>query len=437
MNLQKKLKNVYTLGYLMKLDKKIPEDPAKIKAKQNKNIHEIMKIAYDIPFYRKRFEASGTTPEDYHCSEDLEKFPTCNKADLRLWMQKEYEDHPEMHDVWDVLSTSGSSGIPLKFLQTQQESACVNANWIRVLMMAGYNPFTGKMFSFETSHKHVSTKKNDSFVQSLGILRRMVVSEKDCVGDGIKGIIDQINDYQPDMLCFRRNALVRIALYAKKHQLPLYKPTFYVPVSEMVDEMTKKLLHETFGDGLIDAYGCSETGSCIIKYPQYDTYRIMNDTHVVNIYDEENHLANNGKVILTTLYKKTFPIINYEIGDLAESYVEDGIRYVTAIQGRMNDLVKHESGVESSALELMKIPNGTVGIAQFRFIQETYHTMCVQLVADPNNTSKSKEEIEAYIQESMAKLYGDEFTTRIDWMEMLPPDANGKMRCFACKVEAN
>ena len=122
MNLQKKLKNVYTLGYLMKLDKKIPEDPAKIKAKQNRNIHEIMKIAYNIPFYRERFEASGTTPDDYHCSEDLEKFPTCNKADLRLWMQKEYEEHPEMHDVWDVLSTSGSSGIPLKFLQTQQDS---------------------------------------------------------------------------------------------------------------------------------------------------------------------------------------------------------------------------------------------------------------------------------------------------------------------------
>lgn len=435
MNLQKKLKNVYTLGYLMELDKKIPDDPAKIKAKQNKKIHEIMKIAYEIPFYRARFEQSNTTPDDYHSSEDLEKFPTCNKADLRLWMQKEYEDHPEMHDVWDVLSTSGSSGIPLKFLQTQKESACVNANWIRVLMIAGYNPFTGKMFSFETSHKHVSTKKNDSFIQNLGILRRKVVSEKTCVGDGIKDIIDQINEYKPDMLCFRRNALVRIALYAKNHNLPLFRPTFYVPVSEMVDEVSKKLLHEMFGTGLIDAYGCSETGSCIIKYPQYDTYRIMNDTHVVNIYDENNRLANNGKVILTTLYKKTFPIINYEIGDLAESYVEDGIRYITSIQGRMNDLVLHEDGVESSALELMKIPNGTVGIAQFRFIQESYHDMRVQLVADPNNTSRSKEEIEQYIQGCMEKLYGDEFTTQIDWMEMLPPDANGKMRCFARKIE--
>ena len=86
MNLQKKLKNVYTLGYLMKLDKKIPEDPAKIKAKQNKNIHEIMKIAYNIPFYRERFEASGTTPDDYHCSEDLEKF-LGTKVYLNLWVK--------------------------------------------------------------------------------------------------------------------------------------------------------------------------------------------------------------------------------------------------------------------------------------------------------------------------------------------------------------
>ncbi|MBQ9420041.1 MAG: 1-(5-phosphoribosyl)-5-[Synergistaceae bacterium] len=34
-------------------------DPAKIKADQNKRIHKLMKRAWDIPFYRRKFEESG------------------------------------------------------------------------------------------------------------------------------------------------------------------------------------------------------------------------------------------------------------------------------------------------------------------------------------------------------------------------------------------
>lgn len=432
--IEKKLKNVMTLGYLMVLDKSVPRSRRHIKRRQNKKVHQLMKRAYEIPFYRARFDEHHLTPDDFHSSEDLAKFPVTTRADLRLWMQEEYDAHPEMHDRWDVLSTSGSSGVPLKFLQTQRESACVNANWIRVLMFAGYRPFTGKMFSFETSHKHVDAKKGDSWVQKLGILRRKVVSEKNCVGDGIRDILEELNTYQPDMLCFRRNCLVRMALYAKTHNITVHKPKLYTPVSEMVDDMTRKLLTETFGPGLIDAYGSSETGSCIIQLPGKKLYYICSDTHVVNIYDEENHLADEGKVIITTLFKKDFPIINYEIGDRADSVTKDGVRYIKSIKGRVNDLVRHENGADSSALELMKIPNGIVGIAQFRYIQESYHDIRIQLVKDPNNDAHTKEEIEAFFSEKMADLFQDEFRLIFDWMDVIPPDENGKMRCFACRI---
>lgn len=435
MSIQKKLRNLYVLYYTLTLTRDFSSDPAKIKQDQNRRVHKLMKNAYKIPFYRERFEASGTTPDDYHCSEDLEKFPTISKADLRLWMQKEYEAHPEKHDEWEVLSTSGSSGIPLKVLLTQKEYACSNANWIRELSVSGYKPLRGKMYSFMTSHTAPGArKKNDSFIQSLGFMRRKVVTEDNCVGDGIADYINDINEYKPDMLCFRRNCLVRIAMYAKQHDMPLWQPKYYVPVSEMVDDVTRALLEESFGPGLIDAYGCTETGNCIVKYPGDDFFYVINDIAVANVYDENNRLANDGRLILTTLYKDTFPIINYDVGDYVESYVKDGLRYFTNIQGRVNDLVKHEGGADSSAYHLMKIANGTVGLAQFRFVQESYHDMLIQLAPDPNNTSKSREEIEEHFISSVKKLFGDEFNIRIEWMDILPPDATGKQRCFVCKI---
>ena len=60
--------------------------------------------------------------------------------------------------------------------------------------------------------------------------------------------------------------------------------------------------------------------------------------------------------------------------------------------------------------------------------------MLIQLAADPNNTTKTREENEKYFIESVQKLYGDEFNIRIEWMDIIPPDVTGKQRCFACNI---
>lgn len=432
--LMKKLTNVNTLWYLLVLDKKFSDNRKKIKKKQNKNVHKLMKRAYEIPFYRKRFEENGLTPDDFHCSEDLVKFPVLTKAELRQWMKELYDTHPETRNSWDATSTSGSTGVPLTLYQSQREHACANANWIRVLMTFGYNPVFGKMISFESSYRK-EKKSRDSILQRFGILQRRILSEKRCEGDGMKDVIKELNEYQPDLICLRKNCIVRIALYSQQHHLPIKQPKWYIPVSEMVDEMTRSILEKTFGPGLVDAYGSDETGSCIIKRPGKDYYDICNDTHVVNIYDDQNRLANDGKVILTPLFKTDFPLINYDIGDIASSYVKEGIRYVTKIHGRLNDMVKHENGEETSVLELRKISNGITGIAQFRFTQESYHDMRVELVRDPQDTTYSNEEISDFFRKRLEEIYGDEFRITIEWLDVIPPDPNGKLRCFVCQVK--
>ena len=408
MGLSKKLINVMTFGYLLVLKKKVPQNLKKAKRRQNRNVYRLMKKAYEIPFYRKRFEECHLTPEDFHSSEDLAKFPLLTKDELRAWMRELYEQNPKTRDSWDATSTSGSTGVPLRLYQSQREHAITNANWIRILMTLGYNPFFGKMISFESSYRK-EKKQRDSFLQRFGILQRRILSEKRCVGDETARVIQELNEYAPDLICLRKNCIVRIALYAQEHNLSIRKPKWYIPVSEMVDEMTQKILKKTFGPGLVDAYGSDETGNCVVKAPGKDYYDICNDTHVVNIYDDQGRLADQGRVIITPLFKTDFPIINYDIGDMASSFTREGIRFITKIHGRLNDMVKHEKGEPTSVLELRKIPNGITGIAQFRYVQDTYHDLRVELVPDPKDD--------------------------IRWLDVLPPDPNGKLRCFVCNVK--
>jgi phenylacetate-CoA ligase len=203
----------------------------------------------------------------------------------------------------------------------------------------------------------------------------------------------------------------------------------------MVDEVTRKVLAEALGPGLIDAYGVSEMGSFIYEFPGVGYRYVANDIAVANVYNDKDELADDGRIVVTSLYKQTYPLINYETLDLGKSYVKDGIRYFTDIEGRMNDLVKHEGGADSSALQLMRIANHTVGLAQFRFIEETYHDMKIQLVADPFNKSMTKEQIEDRFITEVTKLYGDEFKITIEWLDELPPEKTGKQRCFVCNVK--
>ena len=75
--LQKKMVNVFLFFDLMKLNRKYPkgDDYIHLKKIQEKRLHKLMKKAYQIPFYRERFDRAGVKPEDIRTAEDLVKLP--------------------------------------------------------------------------------------------------------------------------------------------------------------------------------------------------------------------------------------------------------------------------------------------------------------------------------------------------------------------------
>ena len=151
---------------LMKLYRKVPTNPAKVKAVQDRKVRELMKIAYDIPFYRERFEATGTTPEDYTCAEDLYKFPVLTKEELRDWSNLELDEHPEKYKDWHISPTSGSTGVPLRTPFSPKENAWNKANFMRSIMLAGFKPGIHKCLHRPNS-LHTVTGGKKSWTQQL------------------------------------------------------------------------------------------------------------------------------------------------------------------------------------------------------------------------------------------------------------------------------
>ena len=435
-----KLEHLNTIKTYMSLVREPvgPNNEQRILRLQQQRLQALMKIAYDIPFYRERFERSHTKPEDYRCAEDLYQFPVLTKDELRDWMDEEAERHPEKYERWHVSPTSGSTGRPLRTLISPRENAVYTANWLRTIGLGGYNPFTGKTMSRPNSlHVVIDPNKGDSPLQKLGILRRKYMSDTILQRVDTQTLVDEINAYQPDYLYNHKNVLVRIAKYVKDNDLYIWQPKFYTPISEMTDEPARKLMTEVFGPGLLDAYGMAETGSCVVRIPQRDYYQVNSDAFVVNTYNSKlDGPADDGMAVITPLLKTELPLINYASLDYLYSFTHHGLRYAAGLQGRMNDVIYHSNGTTTEWANISVVMNYTPEVVSYRLIQEELGSVHLIMVRHPDTPAEEEPAVAARVCEGLSGIFKDPLMTiTTEWVDDIPSDPNGKLRVIVNKVK--
>lgn len=423
----KKLMNLYLFLDLQKMAHRIPKNFSKVMRTQNERVQALAKRAYEIPFYRERFDKAGVRPEDIKCGDDLTLLPVLTKDELREWMGS-LKDKPEYKD-WICDTTSGSTGKPVSILFSPREKAYMKANWFRVMQVAGYNPFTGKTMSRINAHDE-NAGGRDTFLQKFGVLRHKFVNQYASEEE----IIDAINAYKPDWLYMNKTEMMRFVLYANRTGKEVYHPRFYDAISEKVTENDRALFKKVLGPGIIDSYGTAETGAAMIRLPDKDYYVVHNDSFVVNVVDNDGKLARHGRVIITPLYKTDLPLINYEVGDSAVMKTKGGVHFITEVEGRMNDYFRYEDGRVTSFFEVTPVIAHCPDILQIRFIQKAYDLIHVQIVRD-EKAKMTQQELEEYLESNLNKIFKKPFRFEFEWRKVIPPDKNGKLRMIVCEVK--
>ena len=425
-NLQKKMMNGYLLADLGKMSLEVPKNFSKVMEVQNRRVQKLAQRAYRIPFYRERFDRAGVKPGEIRTGDDLTRLPVLTKDELREWMGS-LKDQPQYKD-WICDTTSGSTGKPVSVLFSPREKAYMKANWYRVMLCCGYNPLTGKTMSRINMHD-VNPGGRDTALQNLGVFRHAFVDQYAPEPE----VIDRISEYRPDWLYMNKTELMRLVLYAKRTGKQIFHPKFYDPISEKVTENDRALFIEQLGPGIIDSYGSAETGACMLRLPDKDYYVVHNDSFVVNVVDDEGQLTRQGRVIITPLYKTDLPLINYEVGDRAVMRTSQGVHFITNMEGRLNDYFRYEDGRVTSFFEVTPVIAHCPDILQIRFIQKTWDLIHVQIVRD-EKAGMSREQLEEYLVKSLNGIFKRPFSFEFEWMQVIPPDKNGKLRMIICEA---
>ena len=288
-----------------------------IKAWQDERLVEQVKHVYEhLPYYRKKMEEKGVTPDDIKSTADLYKLPFVTKDDLR-------ENYPygmmavPREQVVRLQSTSGTTGKRVVAFYTQAdidlwEDCCARAivaaggsNQDVVQVSYGYGLFTGGPGLNGGSHKVGSL----TIPMSSGNTQRQ---------------IQFIQDLGATILCCTPSYAAYIAETFEEagigpDEIPLKAG---IVGAEAWSEEMRHDIERKLGIKAYDIYGLTELSGPGVSFECEDqTGMHINEDHfIAEIIDpntgEVLPEGSKGELVFTSITKKAFPLLRYRTRDI-------------------------------------------------------------------------------------------------------------------------
>ncbi len=242
-----------------------------------------------------------------------------------------------------VTATSGSSGQPGFFLFDEPEWLTIVASFARG------QEWSGATVSLLRRRKMATVASISPWHMSSQVAATAKTwwtpSIRLPASDPLERIVQRLNEWQPDVLI----AYASMARILAEEQLAgrlRIQPSKTFTSSEVLTEETRRRVRLAWGDEPFNQYGATETADIAAEYKTCRHMHLFEDLVIVEVVDEHHRPVPPGtygaKLLVTTLFSRTQPLIRYELNDsvrLATETCSSGLPFaiVESIQGRVED----------------------------------------------------------------------------------------------------
>ena len=284
---------------------------------QLNKLQETVAWVYErVPFYKKKLDEMGLTPDAIRCLEDIAKLPVTVKNDLR-------DNYPfglcavPMKEVVRVHASSGTTGKPVTGPYTREDLEQWTECMARNLWSAGLRPddiaqnayghglFTGGM----GFHQGIDRIGCSVVPTSAGLTERQIALMQDFKSDAL--------------LCTPSYALT-IAERAEDigvnvKDLPLRVGVFG---AEPWTQAMRKEIETRMGIKAMEAFGLTELGGPGVSFDceNQDGLHINEDHFLAEIVDPETlepvPSGEKGELLITSIQRRAMPMIRYRTKDI-------------------------------------------------------------------------------------------------------------------------
>lgn len=290
--------------------------PERIRELQDERLVKQVKHVWDnVPYYRKKMEEKGVTPDDIKGVDDLHKLPFLSKADLRDAYPYGLLAAP-LKDCVRIQSTSGTTGRRVVAFYTQHdidlwEDCCARAivaaggtNEDVVQIAYGYGLFTGGAGLHGGSHKVGSLTLPMSSGNTDRQLQFMI-------------------DLQSTILCCTPSYAAYLAESIHERGLrDKIKLKAGIFGAEAWSEKMRQEIQNQLGIKAYDIYGLTEISGPGVAFECSDQkgMHINEDHFIAEIIDPDTGEVlpdgTQGELVFTSITKEAFPLLRYRTRDI-------------------------------------------------------------------------------------------------------------------------
>ncbi len=389
---------------------------------------ELLLLAFDqVPHYRRRFLAAGIKRTDLHDAETFAQLPSLTRqqvidgfSDLRASSAR-----PEFYSK---VTTGGSTGTPLAVLTDRRVP--LETAWWRVARWWGVAPSDDIAFIFRTKRTPLRALANSALWWPT---KRIFLDASLLTTTSMASFARRYRAIRPAIIQGYVGAVFEFAQFLQAARLTLPPPRAVWVTSAPLPESQRAFMEEVFRAPVYDQYGSCEIGWLACECQQQHGLHIMEDLRHIEIVDDAGQPVPDGewgRILVTDLENRVFPLIRYELGDRARrlpSQCPCGLTLplMDKVRGRVSDAIRLPGGSSISGEYLTTIfDHQPEAIIQFQVQQHRDYSISLRCV--PGHSPRAREVITS-ARESLQRKVGPTVPVRLELVDHIPHD-RGKTR---------
>lgn len=251
--------------------------------------------------------------------------------------------NPYLKDKYLFIATGGSSGVRGLFIWDEfflRETACINYRFIindqikNNTLLPAIRMATIEAPTLLHGSQHLFT---------INVLPTMEVKALNVL-QPLEQNIKILNDFKPHYLVGFASYVTLLAKENLKKNLHI-TPQWVSTNSEILDEGMRNTIRLAWQVEACNSWGSVEIGSVAMENNMYDGMIIAEDGVILELVDEHlqpvNHTRDARKILATSLFNYSMPLIRYVIDDIMDisSYAKDypAYRVIRSVLGRSTD----------------------------------------------------------------------------------------------------
>lgn len=394
---------------------------------QLQELQRLVRHAYDnSPFYRRHYDEHGISPSDLHTLEDLRRFPTVSKDDLREAAGKiRVTNFPR--SKFQYHTTGGSTGKPVGlYWESDRTVPLERAFMRRQFGWVGFEldrdrsvALRGVPVSGGATHENLPG-------------RQIRFSSYDMTPANLDGYAEIIDRYRPvAIMAYPSSAYIFAQHLLRRGGHRFNGLRVVLCGSENIYPWQRDLITRAFGCRAYSWYGQSEYvalgGECehSTDYHFYSEYGI---TEIIRDDGAPAQQGEAGEIVATGFNNRAFPLIRYRTEDIARRSMrtscECGRNYllVETVEGRKQEMIVARGGNLISMTAINMHTDVFDNVQQFQFYQDTPGRVILRIVRREGFTADDEQRIRLALTEKLR----DQFEIEIVHVDRIELTARGK-----------